>query len=106
METSSSVYTWETGGDDDDDEGDESASDGGAKTLPTTTTAWSPDQTPKQGAPSTRHTTPVIGFDKTQFEREVAAAGGVGAGAGVGGGLGVVNPYVNGPRPMSVGVAF
>lgn len=104
METSSSVYTWETGGDD-DDEGDESASDGGAKTLPTTAAAWSPDQTPKQGGSSTRHTTPVIGFDKAQFERDVASAD-AGAGAGVGGGLGVVNPYVNGPRPMSVGVAF
>ncbi|EAQ87262.1 hypothetical protein CHGG_03881 [Chaetomium globosum CBS 148.51] len=98
METSSSVYTWETGGD--DDEGDESASDGGAKTLPTTTAAWSPDQTPKQGS-STRHTTPVIGFDKAEFQREIAASGG-----GGGDGLGVVNPYVNGPRPMSVGVAF
>ncbi|KAH6855732.1 hypothetical protein B0I37DRAFT_61272 [Chaetomium sp. MPI-CAGE-AT-0009] len=101
METSSSVYTWETGGDDDDD-GDESASDGGAKTLPTTAAAWSPDQTPKQGS-STRHTTPVIGFNKAEFEREIAAGG---AGAVGGSGLGVVNSYPNPPRPMSVGVAF
>ncbi|KAK3293986.1 uncharacterized protein B0H64DRAFT_433249 [Chaetomium fimeti] len=104
METSSSVYTWETGGDDDDGDGDESGSDGGAKTLPTTTTAWSPDQTPKQGS-STRHTTPVIGFNKAEFEKEIAAGGGAGVGAE---GLGVVSPYPSppAPRPMSVGVAF
>ncbi|KAK4236646.1 hypothetical protein C8A03DRAFT_16725 [Achaetomium macrosporum] len=77
METSSSVYTWTTG--DDEDE---------AKTVPTTT-AWSPEQTPKAGS---RHMTPVIGVAKAEFEKEV------------GGGLGVANP--NGHRPLSVGVAF
>ncbi|KAK3307548.1 uncharacterized protein B0T15DRAFT_182161 [Chaetomium strumarium] len=77
METSSSVYTWTTA--DDEDE---------AKTVPTTT-AWSPEQTPKAGS---RHTTPVIGVTKGEFEKEV------------GGGLAVTNP--NAHRPLSVGVAF
>jgi hypothetical protein len=78
METSSSVYTWTTSDEDEDE----------AKTVPTTT-AWSPEQTPKAGS---RHTTPVIGVTKGEFEKEV------------GGGLEVANPIA--PRPMSVGVAF
>ncbi|KAK4041937.1 hypothetical protein C8A01DRAFT_14417 [Parachaetomium inaequale] len=93
METSSSVYTWETGGED-----DESASEGEAKTVPTTTAWGSPDQTPKQGS-STRHTTPVIGFNRAEFEKETG-----GGGEGGEGGLGVVDP--NAHRPLSVGVAF
>ncbi|KAK4246555.1 hypothetical protein C7999DRAFT_15330 [Corynascus novoguineensis] len=117
METSSSVYTWETGGDDDDREGsasgsgsDEGSSNGEAKTVPTTTattaTTWSPDQTPKQ-ASSTRHTTPVIGFERVGFEKETGMALGVGAGTSEGDGLGVVvDSKQNGHRPLSVGVAF
>ncbi|KAL1838240.1 hypothetical protein VTJ49DRAFT_2874 [Mycothermus thermophilus] len=61
MDTSSSVYTWGT------HETDEDA-DTESKTVPTTT-AWSPEQTPKQGS---RHTTPSIGADKTGLEKEVA----------------------------------
>jgi hypothetical protein len=82
METSSSVYTWETNGDDDDEEE--------AKTVPTTTAAWSPEQTPKQGSNSSRHTTPVIGSGALK-----------GFGEGVGG-----LQVVDAPRPLSVGVAF
>jgi hypothetical protein len=91
METSSSVYTWETNDDDDDDETE-------VKTVPTTAAAWSPEQTPKQVS---KESTPVVG----------------GAGAGVRksspvfgsrskfvSGLGVDN--LDGPRPLSVGVAF
>lgn len=98
METSSSVYTWETGADEDDSDGEEDE----AKTVPTTTAAWSPEQTPKQG--SSRHTTPVIGAGSlagSGFETETMTMGG---GAG---GLGVVNVVnTNGHRPLSVGVAF
>jgi hypothetical protein len=85
METSSSVYTWETNGDEEEDDDEEEA-----KTVPTTAAAWSPEQTPKQGSNSSRHTTPVIG---------------AGALKGFGeGGLQVVG--MDAPRPLSVGVAF
>ncbi|KAH6634525.1 hypothetical protein B0J18DRAFT_406163 [Chaetomium sp. MPI-SDFR-AT-0129] len=105
METSSSVYTWETGGDDEDGQsasgsGIGSGSETEARTVPTTNTAWSPEQTPKQGT-SSRHTSPPIGYTRTDFDKET----GVGSeGNGVGGGLGVV--MGSAPRPVSVGVAF
>lgn len=105
METSSSVYTWETGAADDDEDDSDGEEDDEAKTVPTTTAAWSPEQTPKQG--SSRHTTPVIGAGSlagSGFETETMMGAGAGAGAG---GLGVVNVVnTNGHRPLSVGVAF
>lgn len=128
METSSSVYTWETRGDDDDsnDESNEDDDDE-AKTVPTTAPAWSPDQTPKQGGVGSKEGTPVLGADaKMGRVRQSSPArmirqsspvlgGGVGdesgvvveSGMGVGNveGLGVVNP-ATGHRPLSVGVAF
>ncbi|KAL2121517.1 hypothetical protein VTJ04DRAFT_5544 [Mycothermus thermophilus] len=60
VDTSSSVYTWTTreSGEDEDAE---------SKTVPTTT-AWSPEQTPKHGS---RHTTPLIGADRGGFDKEV-----------------------------------
>ena len=89
METSSSVYTWETGQHDDDD--DEDDDDEEVKTVPTTAAAWSPEQTPKQ---QSRHTTPVIGYgSRGGFDKETF------------GGLQVVED-TRGPRPTSVGVAF
>ncbi|KAL2176851.1 uncharacterized protein P884DRAFT_278099 [Thermothelomyces heterothallicus CBS 202.75] len=114
MDTSSSVYTWETGGNSD---GDSNGDGGGAKTLPTATTAttWSPDQTPKQGwSSSTRHTTPVLGGSERAglgFDKETGVPSGAGAGVAVDGeegdGLGVDDgTNANGHRPLSVGVAF
>jgi hypothetical protein len=105
METSSSVYTWETGqdtgeGEDEDDEEE-------AKTVPTTAAAWSPQQTPKQG--SSRHTTPVIGSGlaaRGVFEKEAGGAGAVVGGGGLGVVDGSVGVNVNAHRPLSVGVAF
>ncbi|KAK4100330.1 phosphoglycerate mutase-like protein [Parathielavia hyrcaniae] len=79
METSSSVYTWETRGEDDNDEEE-------SKTVPTTAATWSPEQTPKQG--SSRHTTPVIGVARVgsglekEKEKEMRGALGVAAAAG------------------------
>ncbi|KAK4125540.1 hypothetical protein N657DRAFT_567715 [Parathielavia appendiculata] len=84
METSSSVYTWESRSEDDEEE---------TKTVPTTT-AWSPEQTPKQG--SSRHTTPVIGVAKA----------GSGSEKGTRGALGVAANSLDGHRPLSVGVAI
>lgn len=80
MDTSSSVYTWETG----EREGDEDET----KTQPTTAPAWSPEQTPKQVSSAG---TPVVGMAaaRSALEKEV--------GLGVAGG---------GRRPLSVGVAF
>ena len=87
METSSSVYTWETGQHDDEDDDDDEET----KTVPTTAAAWSPEQTPKQ---QSRHTTPVIGYGRGGgFDKETM------------GGL-QVQGDTNGPRPTSVGVAF
>lgn len=94
METSSSVYTWETNETKHGDGDDGSSEEDETKTVPTTMAAWSPDQTPKQGAASSRHTTPVLGsVVRGDFEKETG-----------GGGLGVAG--LNGPRPLSVGVAF
>ncbi|KAL2266942.1 hypothetical protein VTJ83DRAFT_4219 [Remersonia thermophila] len=90
METSSSVYTWETRETDDDDDDDDDLE---SKTVPTTT-AWSPEQTPKQGS---RDTTPVIEVDKAGLEEDMAA------------GPVMVRAAVTEPidhRPLSVGVAI
>ncbi|KAL2148516.1 hypothetical protein VTH82DRAFT_2070 [Thermothelomyces myriococcoides] len=123
MDTSSSVYTWETGGNSDSDD---DAADAGTKTLPTTATTattWSPDQTPKQGwSSSTRHTTPVLGGPERPafgFERGASVPSSAAAGTGVaavsdegeqeGGGHGVDDngdANANVHRPLSVGVAF
>ncbi|KAL2135743.1 hypothetical protein VTI74DRAFT_7113 [Chaetomium olivicolor] len=83
METSSSVYTYNTGEDDDSEED-------GTKTVPTTTAAWTPPNgSPqvKQGS-SSRHTTPVVGAGHFAA---LGVEGDVGATAN---------------RPLSVGVAF
>ena len=98
METSSSVYTWETGGDDSVDSGEE------AKTVPTTAAAWSPEQTPKQG--SSRHTTPVIGAGKAVFEKEVGPEVVMGMRAELETEGLVVPESHEGRRPLSVGVAI
>ncbi|KAL2024543.1 hypothetical protein VTK56DRAFT_7586 [Thermocarpiscus australiensis] len=77
METSSSVYTWETGEDEEE-----------AKTV-ATTTAWSSPR-----AKQSKQTTPVVAG---------AEMDGDGDGDGK---LGVGNADANGHRPLSVGVAF
>ncbi|KAL2263772.1 hypothetical protein VTK26DRAFT_5179 [Humicola hyalothermophila] len=90
METSSSVYTWETAGDTHNDNGD----DDDARTVPTTVPAWSPDQTPKQGS---KENTPVLGGGNGARARGNGghAGGAGGAGLGVKGGVFKVLPILD-----------
>ncbi|GAB1316672.1 hypothetical protein MFIFM68171_06882 [Madurella fahalii] len=83
METSSSVYTWETN------------EDGEARTVPTTMTTAASSPRVRPGAVGSRQTTPVVG-----------AGRGWDKAAGDGMPLGTSNVTVNGHRPLSVGVAF
>lgn len=83
METSSSVYTWETN------------EDGEARTLPTTMTTAASSPRVRPGTVASRQTTPVVGAGRGW---DKVAGGGVPPGA--------TNGAANGHRPLSVGVAF